>query len=180
MHFSYPKGMYLTFTGRHWSKTDGLLDLPPPPPILEWLLLRATNLPPSPDLIKLHGQDNPDLQARLPLLEEDRHPFPSWATAAYKGSPGKHVPQRPPGPATAPPSRRLQVRLHCLAPKSKAGSCKQETATKAVANKVLNGASNFPFHLSCSTHQRIGWTAQWCVSPLGGRHLLEICPGAET
>jgi hypothetical protein len=32
MHFSYPKGMYLTFTGRHWSKTDGLLDLPPPPP----------------------------------------------------------------------------------------------------------------------------------------------------
>lgn len=91
--------------------------------------------------------------------------FPSPQPQLPTGIPCTHVPGWPPQSAlasqlfsdpTGPPPR-----LHRQAHKSDVGWWKQEVATKVVTNKVLNGASNFPFHLSSSSLWRLGWNTQW-------------------
>lgn len=107
------------------------------------------------------GQPSRPPQARLPLLEQARPPLPP-SHNCQQGSPahtchgGLHGASRPGGSPPIPPAG-----LRRLAHGSDVGWWKQEVANKVVTNKVLSGASNFPFHLSSSLLWRLGRSTQW-------------------
>lgn len=154
--------------GRFWSKAGGFLSSAWAPPgrtayftgLQFFHLHQASSLNP-----EAAGTRRPDLQAAIRPGSPWWSPpdLPSPQPQLPTGIPCTHVPRRPPQSASAsqissdPTGPR--ARLHRPAHRSNVGWWKQEVATKVVTNKVLNGASNFPFHLS--SLWRLGWNTQW-------------------
>lgn len=157
-----------TISGGLWSRTGGSPSSPWAPQgrtgfsseLLSLHLHQASRLRPEAAGTR-RGQPSRPPQARLPLLEQAGPPLPP-SHNCQQGSPahtchgGLHSQPRPGSSPPIPPAG-LRRRAHG----SDVGRWKQEVANKVVTNKVLSGASNFPFHLSSSLLWRLGRSTQW-------------------